>query len=255
LPPLIRTARQRAGLTQHELAIIVGAGSRAIWQLEQGTGTLKTLLPVLRVLRIAISGLPPAPDLGSRIKAARLKRGWSLQELSTRCGISVPTLQGLERNVGRVTSLEAVIRALAPNARERRRDRPRREASQRPVPFEAANLSLFVNADCRDAMPAMASGSVNLVVTSPPYGAKKLFEDDLSLEDYTHFAEAWVSCIPRLLTANGALWLNLGYIKLSPTQALPLTYPRSVAAPGCRSGSARPRSRPGTRGMGHPASG
>src|SRR3954452_17520243 len=96
--PLIRSARQKAGLTQDELAILIGAGTRAVWQLEQGTGTLKTLIPALSVLRIAIAGLPPGPDLGSRVKAARLKRGWSLQELSSRCGLSVPTIRGLERN-------------------------------------------------------------------------------------------------------------------------------------------------------------
>src|SRR4051812_48117171 len=187
--PLVRSARRSACFTQDELAILIGAGTRAVWQLEQGTGTLKTLIPALRVLRIAIAGLPPAADLGARVKAARLRRGWSLQELSTRCKLSVPTLRGLERNAGRVVSLEAVIRTLAPNARERRRDRPRREPPQHPVLVEVANRSVFVKADCRDAMRQMERASVSLVVTSPPYNAQKAYEDELSLEDYTRFAE------------------------------------------------------------------
>lgn len=116
---LARVARRRAGLSQDELARAAGVRRNAVSELEQGVGTLKTLLPIIGILRIAITGLPPGPDLGSRIKVARHKRRWSLQELSARSGVSIPTLRGLEQNRGRIASLEAAVTALAPTVRER----------------------------------------------------------------------------------------------------------------------------------------
>jgi adenine-specific DNA-methyltransferase len=79
-------------------------------------------------------------------------------------------------------------------------------------------------ADCIEAMPGIATGSVALVVTSAPYNAGKEYETELSLDEYERRAEEWISCIPRLLAPDGALWLNVGYTKLSEAQALPLTY-------------------------------
>jgi adenine-specific DNA-methyltransferase len=73
-------------------------------------------------------------------------------------------------------------------------------------------------------MPAMAAGSVDLVVTSPPYGAGKEYEEPISIDEYTAFADRWLACVPRVLSDMGALWLNLGYIKVSETETLPLTY-------------------------------
>jgi adenine-specific DNA-methyltransferase len=61
-------------------------------------------------------------------------------------------------------------------------------------------------------------------VTSPPYNAGKAYEDRLSLEEYTNSAERWLSCIPRILSDTGALWINLGYMKTSEITTLPLTY-------------------------------
>ena len=70
----------------------------------------------------------------------------------------------------------------------------------------------------------MPVGSVNLVVTSPPYNAAKAYESDLTLHQYESFAERWIEPIPRLLADDGAFWLNVGYTKLSATETLPLTY-------------------------------
>src|SRR5215212_2097661 len=116
--PLVRAARSRAGLTQGDLAERIGTSIRAVWQIEQGGGTLKTLVRILLVLNIPVAGLPPGRDLGSRLKAARLRRGWSLHKLSMRSALSIPTLRGLEKTIGRVKSFEAAITALVPSARE-----------------------------------------------------------------------------------------------------------------------------------------
>lgn len=73
-------------------------------------------------------------------------------------------------------------------------------------------------------MQAIEAGSVNLLITSPPYNADKIYEDRLSVQGYADFAESWISCVPRLLADNGAFWLNVGYTKVSDTETLPLTY-------------------------------
>jgi transcriptional regulator with XRE-family HTH domain len=80
---LVRNARRRAGMTQADLAVVVGVGSRAVWLIENGGGTLQSLIPILDHLRIALAGLPPGRSLGARLTAARQKNGWSLQELGT----------------------------------------------------------------------------------------------------------------------------------------------------------------------------
>ncbi|HEV2603341.1 MAG TPA: DNA methyltransferase [Microvirga sp.] len=221
--PLIRTARWQAGLTQHDLARQVGTSERAIWQIEQGSGSLKTLLPAMEALRVPVLGLPPGASIGARVRAARLKKMWSLQELSRRSGLSVPTVRSLEvRSAGRVASLEAVIRVLTPAAT--RRQRPMRPAVERQPDAGAPRVALFLNADCTEVMPTMVAGSVDLAVTSPPYQAGKEYEEAVSIEEYTAFADRWLACVPRVLSETGALWLNVGYVKLSETTTLPLTY-------------------------------
>lgn len=85
-------------------------------------------------------------------------------------------------------------------------------------------MGTFLNQDCMVAMDAMDESSIDLVVTSPPYNAKKDYESNLSINSYTEFAEDWSSRIPRLLTPSGAFWLNVGYTKVSDTTTLPLCY-------------------------------
>ncbi len=217
--PLIRDARRRSLLSHDELASAVGVSPKAIWLAEQGAGTLKTLIGVLDQLQVPITGLPPASNLGARVHAARIKRGWSLQKLSERCGLSIPTIRGLEQGRGRIASLEAVIDALAPSARVRRSGKFRRAAPRSVI---CAQVQKFENADCVEVMRNMECGSVDLVVTRPPYNAGKEYEGNLSVEEYVQFAERWVSEIPRVLTPTGALWLNVGYFKPTENQAVPL---------------------------------
>jgi DNA-binding XRE family transcriptional regulator len=176
----------------------------------------------LALLRIAITGLPPARDLGARIQAARLKRGWSRQELAERSGLSLPTLRGIESNVGRVTSVEAAIQALAPTARERRHYRPKPRTAMAGKNDVGHAVAKLLRGNCLEIMPSLEPGSADLVITSPPYNAGKQYENELSVTEYERVADEWVSYIPRLLTDRGALGVNLGYTKVS---ALPRPSP------------------------------
>lgn len=80
---------------------------------------------------------------------------------------------------------------------------------------------------CRDNVEGMRdldAGSVELIITSPPYNANKEFENFSSLQDYVEFSKTWVREIPRVLSDNGSFWLNVGYTKTGNNTTLPLTY-------------------------------
>ena len=83
--------------------------------------------------------------------------------------------------------------------------------------------------DCINAMSKFDSGSIPLVICSPPYRASKdyghtPYDDSQSLADYKAFAASWMEEASRVLTDTGSLWVNVGYTKLGPNETLPLTY-------------------------------
>jgi len=88
------------------------------------------------------------------------------------------------------------------------------------------NGNILINGDCIDVMKALKEQSVKseLIITSPPYNANKEYEKNISLEEYKKFAKDWINMAKDLLTDNGSLWVNLGYIKLDKNETLPLTY-------------------------------
>lgn len=85
-------------------------------------------------------------------------------------------------------------------------------------------MSIIINTDCIEHMQSVPNGSIDLVLTSPPYNAGKEYEFAATIPQYTEFARVWTSCISRLLSSNGSMWLNVGYTKAGNNQTLPLTY-------------------------------
>ncbi len=118
-PNALRAAREEAGLTQHELARLVGAaGGERISRWELGTSSprpdflvrlAKALdIPTLRLIHLD----GDVPDL----RALRLQAGLTVPELAASVNVAVPTYYAWEQ--GRWTrlpasqSLEAVAHAL-----------------------------------------------------------------------------------------------------------------------------------------------
>lgn len=89
--------------------------------------------------------------------------------------------------------------------------------------YQEPNGLLFMG-DTIEWMSKFPDKSVDLVITSPPYNAKKEYENYLSLEEYQEFATKWISQIKRILTNSGNFWLNVGYTKTGNNTTLPLTY-------------------------------
>lgn len=89
---------------------------------------------------------------------------------------------------------------------------------------ERSDLADLRLGDCLDVMRDIPSGSIDLIVTSPPYNAGKEYEKASSLSEYRDFARKWTREIPRLLSEQGSFWLNVGYTKTGENTTLPLTY-------------------------------
>ena len=80
------------------------------------------------------------------------------------------------------------------------------------------------NENSIDYMHNMEQESVDLIVTSPPYAAKKEYESWEGLEQYKSFANEWMDAAVPLLKSNGSLLLNVGYTKVGRNETLPLSY-------------------------------
>ena len=79
--------------------------------------------------------------------------------------------------------------------------------------------------DCLERFVEIESGSVALVLTSPPYNIGKQYEKQLPLEDYLHWCKQWLAEIARVLTPTGAAWINLGFVEVAGRgNAVPLPY-------------------------------
>jgi len=107
-PSALRAAREKAGLTQHELARLVGAagGERVSrWELGSSTPRPEFLVKLAQALGIATMGLirldGDVPDL----RALRLQAGVNVPELADSANLAVPTYYSWEQ--GRWTRLPA----------------------------------------------------------------------------------------------------------------------------------------------------
>ena len=75
-------------------------------------------------------------------------------------------------------------------------------------------LNKITTGDCREVMREMPANSIDLMVTSPPYGvgiAYDSFNDDINFEAYKEFSREWLSEAFRVLKPDGRLALNIPY--------------------------------------------
>ena len=73
--------------------------------------------------------------------------------------------------------------------------------------------------DCLEGMRALESGSVDVVVTSPPYNldiAYSKYRDDIPREAYLDWCSDWAGEIRRVLKADGSFFLNVGASPANP---------------------------------------
>jgi site-specific DNA-methyltransferase (adenine-specific) len=86
-----------------------------------------------------------------------------------------------------------------------------------------ATTGRFYLADCLEVLAQLPAGSVDVIVTSPPYNLGiqyNRYQDTLSHERYLEWTDAWVAAASRVLQPDGSLFLNVGAKPTDPWTAL-----------------------------------
>ncbi len=105
-PQALRAARVRQGLTQHELARLVGvAGGERVSRWELGTSAPRTpvLTPLARALGVELGDLLNPDSDGPGLRRMRVLAGLTVRQLADRVHVSVANIQRWE--AGRVKRL------------------------------------------------------------------------------------------------------------------------------------------------------
>lgn len=97
--------------------------AQTIKRLENGVGSVSTLVRVMDALDFRLTGLGPGKTLPDQLRARRHKKATSLEEIATRTGLSRTTIASLERGGGTVASLLRLLAVLAPGVRRRSPER------------------------------------------------------------------------------------------------------------------------------------
>lgn len=72
----------------------------------------------------------------------------------------------------------------------------------------------IINGDCVEVMKNLPEGSIDLIVTSPPYGVGIDYDehdDDVDFEEYKVFSKNWLEQAYRSLKDDGRIALNIPY--------------------------------------------
>jgi len=75
-------------------------------------------------------------------------------------------------------------------------------------------IGKIINGSCIEVMTKMSESSVDLIVTSPPYGVGidyDTHDDDIEFEEYKIFSKEWLTQSFRVLKDDGRIALNIPY--------------------------------------------
>jgi site-specific DNA-methyltransferase (adenine-specific) len=75
-------------------------------------------------------------------------------------------------------------------------------------------VNKIINGDCVEVMKTMPESTVDLIVTSPPYGVGIEYDthnDDVDFEEYKIFSKDWLTEAYRVLKDDGRIALNIPY--------------------------------------------
>jgi len=71
----------------------------------------------------------------------------------------------------------------------------------------------LIRGDCVEGMRRLKAGSVDVVVTSPPYNAGKdysTYDDTIPRDEYLSWTRRWAQGVRRVMGVQGSLFLNIG---------------------------------------------
>lgn len=80
----------------------------------------------------------------------------------------------------------------------------------------------FYHGDCVDLLGQFPAGSIDCIVTSPPYNlgiAYRSYDDTIPRRDYLTWTDGWLAAARRTLAPAGSLFLNVGSKPTDPWTA------------------------------------
>lgn len=92
-------------------------------------------------------------------------------------------------------------------------------------PYFETDFCMLFCGDTLNMQEKLDGSFFNAIITSPPYNIGKEYETIKELDEYIIWSERWITAASRLLTSNGALLLNLGYVPVGGKgRAIPIPY-------------------------------
>ena len=101
------------------------------------------------------------------------------------------------------------------------------------VPGRRSSTSRFYFGDCLDLFAQLPPGSIDVIVTSPPYNLGiryNEYRDTLTAAEYLEWTGRWVAAAARVLHPQGSLFLNVGTRPSDPWTALDVAQAARAAA-------------------------
>lgn len=77
----------------------------------------------------------------------------------------------------------------------------------------------LLHGDCLEVLPTLAAGSIDLVVTSPPYNlgiSYKTFKDTAPRGEFLAWCRAWAAEVKRVMADDASFFLNVGAAPANP---------------------------------------
>jgi site-specific DNA-methyltransferase (adenine-specific) len=75
-------------------------------------------------------------------------------------------------------------------------------------------INSVINGDCIEVMKTLPENSIDLIVTSPPYGVNisyDVHDDDMEINEYLEFSRRWLKETYNILKEDGRIALNIPY--------------------------------------------
>lgn len=119
LTDILAATRRSKGLSRTALAATAGVQPQVIKRLESGVGSLPTLIAVMKLLELRLSGIARGHDLASQLQQRRINIGLTHEQVAKRAGISRNTVAMVEGGKGSMRSAVRLLDTLAPKARLR----------------------------------------------------------------------------------------------------------------------------------------
>ena len=77
----------------------------------------------------------------------------------------------------------------------------------------------LLHGDCLEILPTLGTGSVDLVVTSPPYNlgiSYKSFKDTAPRAEFLAWCRSWAAAVKRVMADDASFFLNVGAAPANP---------------------------------------